>query len=506
MQFWDAFVNVIAIIAIIGVGAFIMIFIGDLLLNVIDNRSGIFFKRSKNGKEKTNELTHTNETQYAETAKNEQIVQAQKETEIPQIKNETTQKKIENDDYLYKTFKEQPFDKEQFQKVDFDKAFQEELALKEKLGLSDKGINLDADSQINLDDDEFFDLIKPTKKIAENKEISDEQYKKQIFDMVDQIKNEVFEVHANSKLAEFEKNMLKATGGKTIDDYSKELSAYSLDNMKIKESVKAVEPEDEIPTFKSADKDDLHKIIAQSFETQDEADEGKSENSMAESEAADDAAIEIKKLTDEQETAEMQKETAEIKRESEKESDIEKQAKDEEIKSLKQQIKDLEEQLKLERAKDKKDKIALALNADEDAYLERINVLEERLKNSKKAFKTNSKEFKPLEKVKKTLEKDKAKLRRKEAIVARQKVDLYGVNNYVDIDQDKADKLASELELLEGLRLSVQHCEEVLESNKERYPILEQTNKILQTDIDNIEKDLKDAHTALKLLREKDNK
>ena len=37
-------------------------------------------------------------------------------------------------------------------------------------------------------------------------------------------------------------------------------------------------------------------------------------------------------------------------------------------------------------------------------------------------------------------EKDKVKLRRKEALVAKQKVVLYGVNNYVDLDKEKAQK------------------------------------------------------------------
>ena len=53
----------------------------------------------------------------------------------------------------------------------------------------------------------------------------------------------------------------------------------------------------------------------------------------------------------------------------------------------------------------------------------------------------------------KYLERDKIKLRRKYAIVAKKKVALYGVNNYVDIDKDKAEKLAQELELLEILKI-----------------------------------------------------
>ncbi|MFQ6724273.1 MAG: hypothetical protein ACLRFE_02945 [Clostridia bacterium] len=141
--------------------------------------------------------------------------------------------------------------------------------------------------------------------------------------------------------------------------------------------------------------------------------------------------------------------------------------------------------------------------ATEEAYLERLAILEERLRNAKKDLKINNKELKPLEKVKRTLERDKLKLRRKFAIVAKKKVALYGVNNYVDIDKEKAEKLAQELELLEGLKLSVGHCEEVMNANVDRYPILVHTDKILRENIENIESDIASLNKELQALREK---
>jgi len=119
---------------------------------------------------------------------------------------------------------------------------------------------------------------------------------------------------------------------------------------------------------------------------------------------------------------------------------------------------------------------------------ERLDKLQNRLKINEKDLKANKKEFLPLSRVKKTLEKDQEKLRRREAVIARKKVILYGVNNYVDIDEDKAKKLSEDLDLLDGLRLSVQHCEDVMSANKDRYPILEKTNQILVE----VNKDLKD--------------
>ena len=141
----------------------------------------------------------------------------------------------------------------------------------------------------------------------------------------------------------------------------------------------------------------------------------------------------------------------------------------------------------------------------EAQYLARIEVLEERLRVAKKELKLNDKEYKPLAKVKKTLDRDKAKLRRKDAIAAKKKVALYGVNNYVDIDKEKAEKLAHELELLDGLKLSVIHCEEVMNANRERFPILEHTHRILTNNIEDIEADLAELHKELKALRDKND-
>ena len=77
------------------------------------------------------------------------------------------------------------------------------------------------------------------------------------------------------------------------------------------------------------------------------------------------------------------------------------------------------------------------------------------VKNVKKDYKTNAKEYRPLKKVMNDLERYQTKLRRKEAIVAKKKVALYGVNNYVDIDKEKAEKLANEVRLTTLIRLQV---------------------------------------------------
>ncbi len=174
-----------------------------------------------------------------------------------------------------------------------------------------------------------------------------------------------------------------------------------------------------------------------------------------------------------------------------------------EIAALKLQLAELNQ--KLEEARAGKVEV-VSINMTEEECVNRLEILEERLRNVKKDYKINMKEFKPLKKVMNDLDKFQTKLRRKETIVAKKKVALYGVNNYVDIDKEKAEKLANELELLEGLRLSVQHCEEVINSNKDRFPILEHTNKILEDQISHLEADIEATNQILNKIREENNK
>ncbi len=206
-------------------------------------------------------------------------------------------------------------------------------------------------------------------------------------------------------------------------------------------------------------------------ETVVEVEEDEEEEDAADEEGEEDYSIEKANL--EKERKELERAQAQI---------------EEERANLAEQKKQLEEDLKrLEELKNEQanavivsDVTSLYSGETLEQLEARLEVLNERLKENKKDLRDNKKEYNPLAKVKKTLEKDKAKLTRKEAIVARQKVILYGVNNYVDIDEEKAKKLNEELDLLDGLRLSVQHCEDVMNANKDRFPILEKTNKILK--------------------------
>jgi hypothetical protein len=49
MTFLDVFLKILAILGIIAVGTFIIVFLSDLLISIIDNSNGIFFRRNKGG-------------------------------------------------------------------------------------------------------------------------------------------------------------------------------------------------------------------------------------------------------------------------------------------------------------------------------------------------------------------------------------------------------------------------------------------------------------------------
>ena len=165
--------------------------------------------------------------------------------------------------------------------------------------------------------------------------------------------------------------------------------------------------------------------------------------------------------------------------------------------------KKVEEEIVEEKMQEAKDAgtNALATNFTLEEPEARLAEEQEKLKNNEKELRKCKKEFIPLRRVKNTLESDEKKLRRKEALVAKQKVVLYGVNNYADIDNEKAQKLAEDLDLLDGLKLSVQHCQEVMDKNQERYPLLEQIFTLLSSQNEIIKDDIKKLQDAIAQLK-----
>ena len=395
VDFGSALVNVLAIIAIIIAGGFIIFFLGDLLLSILDPKT----EDKKKAKE-----------ERPEVLKEEKKVEEPKFVPIEEVKPEPVQEK-----------------EEEVKTVD------EDLAEKERLELG----------YVEEPKDSFADL-----------RAAEEEYKQN-----------------NLKALEKKQNAAKEEPA----DEDIDLNDFFFDDEDFNFGVQ----EDEEPEKVEEDKLDGQVSI---FNEEAPASEEKVET-VEENKVSEEAQAEIDELR--RELEEQKAEYEALKEQTEKEKN-----------------KWQEERAALENlfeTTENKEEFVPMMTLKE--YEARLEVLKERLKANEKDLKANKKEFLPLARVKKNLDNDKKKLRRREALVAKQKVVLYGVNNYVDIDEEKAKKLAEDLDLLDGLRLSVQHCEEVIAANKERYPILETTNRILTTVNKEIKADIQEVETAIAKLK-----
>ena len=313
----------------------------------------------------------------------------------------------------------------------------------------------------------------------ENKEEMIEIDDIDVMSLVDEISDDVVEEQKEIVNEKVETEIDPSLANLNIDDYLKKA------NEEMNEEIVETQPQ---TTFEEIEEEIADEIISEI-----------EEDIANEEENSEEVVEEVVKEVEEP-VEEVIEETAPIKEEVvEDESKLELLRANEQIEILKAQL--LEVNSKLEEARNTRP--AVTIDMTEEECLARLAILEDRLKNVKKDYKINQKEYKPLKKIMKDYERYQTKLRRKDAVVAKKKVDLYGVNNYVDIDKEKAEKLANELELLDGLRLSVSHCEEVINANKERFPILEHTNKILEEQIANIESDIEVTNITLQRIRDK---
>lgn len=395
VDFGSALVNVLAIIAIIIAGGFIIFFLGDLLLSILDPKT----EDKKKAKE-----------ERPEVLKEEKKVEEPKFVPIEEVKPEPVQEK-----------------EEEVKTVD------EDLAEKERLELG----------YVEEPKDSFADL-----------RAAEEEYKQN-----------------NLKALEEKQNAAKEEPA----DEDIDLNDFFFDDEDFNFGVQ----EDEEPEKVEEDKLDGQVSI---FNEEAPVEEEKVET-VEENKVSEEAQAEIDELRRELEEQKAEYEALKEQTEREKNKWQEERAA---LENLFETTENKEEFVPMMTLKE---------------YEARLEVLKERLKANEKDLKANKKEFLPLARVKKNLDNDKKKLRRREALVAKQKVVLYGVNNYVDIDEEKAKKLAEDLDLLDGLRLSVQHCEEVIAANKERYPILETTNRILTTVNKEIKADIQEVETAIAKLK-----
>lgn len=386
--FGDAFISVLAIIGIILVGGFLIFFLGDLVLSVLDPEYVHFWQRKKNG---------------------EKVKDKQSSKEKDEKQEET--KELE--------FKFDEADKDAFAKEDEE----------------------------------------PKVEVAPVEEVKEEP--------AEEVVEEVKEEPAQEKPAE------------EVDELKAEEELFKQNMLKEIEERRQKQADGSDEQFENFFYDDEDIAV---FGDEEQA-EAPAEGTEAAQEEAQAAEATTEEIVEETEETEAQPSIEELRTQFEAE-----------IAKLQARNEELENELN-----SKEEVNAPAGNIEE--YEARLETLKDRLTANEKELRKIKKEYIPLRKVSKTLENDERKLRRKEAIVAKQKVVLYGVNNIADIDEEKAKKLSEELDLLEGLKLSVQHCEEVMTANKDRYPILENTFNILTANNETLKADIKETEDAIEALK-----
>ena len=139
---------------------------------------------------------------------------------------------------------------------------------------------------------------------------------------------------------------------------------------------------------------------------------------------------------------------------------------------------------------------------EKEYYEQKLNELDEELREAEKELRANKSEYIPLTRIYKAYSRDSEKLRKKEIQVAKQKVALYGVNS-TKVDPVKKAKLDENLQALSELKDSVEHCEEVIKKNKDRYPVLEKNNKLILKQINRINEDIKTCEKAISYYNKK---
>lgn len=448
---WQAFLGIIAIIGIVIVVGGIIAFLGHVVIGAFDNED----RTTKQPKQEVMDYTqYKQQNLLAEQNKQQDYdfesineAKAQKEQELVQDSKEDDLFKLidENDsnlDEIENRLKKQNEESKEVERPATD------VKTLEDAPMAVEENKEDSDKEDSDDDVDIQNLIDEI-----NNEVVDEEKEK-----ADEKTEDV-----NPVLAEYDINKIMSETEQDTDDKTAEES--------IEESEQAVaETEPEVEDNKE------NEVTTETTETAEPVEET------------------VEETVEEQ---------PEEKVESVEESNKELEDANKRIAELTSKIDELNKQLSAQPVATTE---VVTIDMTEDECLNRIAVLEERLKNAKKDYKTNMKEYRPLKKVMNDLDRYQTKLRRKETVFAKKNVALYGVNNYVDLDKEKQEELEQELELLNGLRASVTHCEEVIEANKDRFPILERTNKILEEQIAQLESDLELANATLQKIRERDGK
>lgn len=439
----DVLLNVLAVIGIIVVGGFVVIFLGNVLLTVLD---------SDNSKKSRKEPEQQQPTYM--------------------IQQGPVPMQIQEPVRLIEEPKPEPV-MTQYEDVDFEKAKEEERLLNGYTQPQPQQESAeDAFAKLRAEEEAFRQ--ERLRFIEERRRIEEEERAKQEAEEA-QRQKEIDELDLDDIFFDDEEEQEVAPVEETVEQPVVEEEIEEFTFGEEQQEVAPVE-EETAPVEETTEEETVDPEIEKIDEELEEI--------------AEELPVEEDKTTDDEKLKELEEE---LERQRAELEEFKKRA-EEERQQLLAEKQELTE--KLQQSESKELELSEA-NLTLEEYEERLATLQERLKANDKELKANKKEYLPLARVRKSLENDKKKLRRREALVAKQKVVLYGVNNYVDIDEEKAKKLAEDLDLLDGLRVSVQHCEEVMAQNAERLPILERTYNILTENQKNLKADIAEVEAKI---------
>lgn len=460
LEVLNVILDVLGILAIICLGAFVVVLIGDLILSTFDGHEGVFFHKSK--KQKYDDQTAVNNAP-----------QSNEPTVVP----------------YYQTVEEPVVEEpkeEVVSAVDFQKAADEQKMLQSR-GIIKEPAKVDEPMFTDIEDEEdteLADAIKETTKVALDQIASEEEQRKQ------------------EELARKQKEEQERLEKERLEQERLEQERLEKERL---EQEKAKKPEKEIvyvqapvkeedPSVKELRKlrEDIFSLRRSAFKDLQEAKESNEQNEIIQTKREYNRQIKAKL----KELDELKLDKDNLNAEKEELLKYKKVALDRknELELMSQEREQLEKELEELRSRgDSNQKPYYS----REYYENKLAELEAELKETEKDLRSNKREFIPLQRIKKSYDRDQEKLRRKEAIVAKQKVAIYGSKNSANVDPKRKEKLEEDVKVLKELKESVFHCEQVLTQNKDRYPVLEKANQLLTKTYNRLLQDIENVKTAI---------
>ncbi|HBP43481.1 MAG TPA: hypothetical protein DD621_02210 [Clostridiales bacterium] len=460
LEVLNVILDVLGILAIICLGAFVVVLIGDLILSTFDGHEGVFFHKSK--KQKYDDQTAVNNAP-----------QSNEPTVVP----------------YYQTVEEPVVEEpkeEVVSAVDFQKAADEQKMLQSR-GIIKEPAKVDEPMFTDIEDEEdteLADAIKETTKVALDQIASEEEQRKQ------------------EELARKQKEEQERLEKERLEQERLEQERLEKERL---EQEKAKKPEKEIvyvqapvkeedPSVKELRKlrEDIFSLRRSAFKDLQEAKESNEQNEIIQTKREYNRQIKAKL----KELDELKLDKDNLNAEKEELLKYKKVALDRknELELMSQEREQLERELEELRSRgDSNQKPYYS----REYYENKLAELEAELKETEKDLRSNKREFIPLQRIKKSYDRDQEKLRRKEAIVAKQKVAIYGSKNSANVDPKRKEKLEEDVKVLKELKESVFHCEQVLTQNKDRYPVLEKANQLLTKTYNRLLQDIENVKTAI---------